>query len=314
MLLSKVWGGDRLARFGKHVTPGDAVGESWELADLAETSTGGAGGGAFRSVITNGPMAGRTLHDAMVAWGERFAGKVSLSPSGGYPLLVKFLDAKENLSVQVHPSPAYAAAHPGAYIKSECWLILDAQPGAMIYKGLKPGVTREAFGRALTGDGAGVVDLIQAVPAVPGECHNLPSGTCHALGAGVLVLEVQTASDTTFRVYDWGRKGRALHVAEAMACIDFDSPPPAAVRMDRPGGTLNAPNFTLENRSIGGEGLDLSTHCGPVVCISGKGRLESKIGSGAVLPGTTMYVPRGVAGARLTAEGPLSCVFVTAVG
>lgn len=233
--MPKVWGGDRLARFGKAVKPGDKVGESWELSDLPGTSASGAGGGAVRSVIVNGPLAGKTIHDAIELWGDALLPRAALTPEGNFPLLIKFLDAREDLSVQVHPSPAYAAKHKNAHLKTECWFVLDAKPGSVIYKGVRPGVTREVFESALrTGDGRGVVELLEAVPAVVGECHNLPSGTVHALGAGVLVAEVQTPSDTTFRVYDWGRTGRELHIEQAMECIEW-GPAPAAVKFDKPG-------------------------------------------------------------------------------
>ncbi len=199
ILKEKVWGGRRLGGLGKALPAGAMVGESWEVADLASTSEGGGGGGAARSVIREGALAGRTLHDAMRLWSPW------LMADGGFPLLVKFLDAREHLSVQVHPSPEYARAHPDAHLKTECWYVMEAVPGSVIYKGVKPGVTRERFEAALrAGRGEGVVELLDAVPAIVGECHNLPSGTVHALGAGVLVAEVQTPSDTTFRVYYWG--------------------------------------------------------------------------------------------------------------
>ncbi|MBC7772906.1 MAG: class I mannose-6-phosphate isomerase [Pyrinomonadaceae bacterium] len=224
MLFPKVWGGDRLALFGKHVKHGDHIGEAWELADLDSTSASGAGGGAARSIIVNGPLQGRTLREAHTLFGRDFLGHATPPhhDSAPFPLLVKYLDARENLSVQVHPSIAYAKAHPAASIKTECWYILDAEPGSVIYKGLRPGVLRKHFEKHLHGkNGEGVVADLEAVPAIPGHMHNLPSGTVHALGAGVLVAEVQTPSDTTFRVYDWGRSGRELHVAQALDCITY---------------------------------------------------------------------------------------------
>jgi mannose-6-phosphate isomerase len=227
ILKEKVWGGSRLSRFGKQVE-NKMIGESWELADLAATSASGGGGGEARSTITSGLMKGKTLHDAVNEWARDLMGGIGLSASGGFPLLVKFLDAAENLSVQVHPSPAYAAAHEGAHLKTECWYILDAAPGSVIYKGIRPGVTKASFAAHIK-DGSVVNDLV-AIPAVVGECHNLPSGTCHALGAGVLVAEVQTPSDTTFRVFDWGRRGRELHIEQALECIDF-GPAPAATKL-----------------------------------------------------------------------------------
>lgn len=217
----KVWGGRALERWGRTL-PGGAetnVGESWELADLDATSPSGGGGAGAHSRIRNGPLRERVLREVVKDFGGRVTGKLRLSPEWGFPLLLKYLDARENLSVQVHPSEAYAEAHPEAHLKSEAWYIVDAEPGAVIYKGVRDGTTPEAFAEAI---GAGTVeDFLIAVPAVPGECHYLPSGTCHALGAGILVAEIQTASDTTFRVFDWGRTNRDLHIEEALACIDF---------------------------------------------------------------------------------------------
>lgn len=319
MLLDKVWGGDRLAAFGKPIARGSHVGESWELADLASTSAGGAGGMAMVSVIRNGPFAGRTLRQVVASQGKALTGPVRMAADGGYPLLVKYLDAAEHLSIQVHPSPAYAKAHPGALIKSECWLVLAAEPGATIYAGLKPGTTRASFLEALK---AGrTAECMNAIEVSVGECYELPSGTCHALGAGVVCLEVQTASDTTFRVHDWGRTGRELHLDQAMACIDFDAPPVKAVRPDQsPAGRpfLVTPDFSLEYRSVGPEGLLLADRPGPVAIIGGKGSLvdwlkgyrPERLGAG-----TTLLVPHQVPmSARLVGEAasPLQCVLVTA--
>ena len=259
VLMPKVWGGDRLTRFRKAVRVGDRVGECWEVADMPSTSASGAGGEPVRSVIANGPLAGRTLHEALAAWGVRLMGTARATPGGDFPLLVKFLDARENLSVQVHPSPAYATANPGAHLKTECWYILDAKPGAVIYKGFKPGVTRAMLAEAITlagrlarfdapGRTHPVVDLLASVPAIRGEMHDLPSGTVHALGAGVMVAEVQMASDTTFRLYDWGRVGRALHIEESLACVD-EAPPPPASRLaagERMARLVTTERFTVD--------------------------------------------------------------------
>lgn len=220
----KVWGGRTLEQLG-HTLPGGVetrIGESWELADLAQTSVSGGGGGAERSVIANGPLAGKTFSDVIREAGADVLGDVKLTRDGGFPILLKFLDARDNLSVQVHPSPEYAAKHKDAFLKSEAWYILAADEGAVIYKGVKPGVSAERFRKAIEGNT--IEDLMIAVPVKPGDCHYLPSGTCHALGAGVLVAEVQTPSDTTYRVYDWGRAGRELHVDQAMQCITFGPP------------------------------------------------------------------------------------------
>ncbi len=226
ILKEKVWGGRRLASFGKSLPEGVNIGESWELADLSSTSASGGGGDAAISVISNGAMKGKTVRDAIGEWGAGMMGDVQLSGEGGFPLLVKYLDAREHLSVQVHPSAAYAAEHAEAHLKTESWFVLDAEPGSVIYKGLKDGVTREDLKKAIT-DGT-VPEVMRSEPAVVGACHTLESGTVHALGAGVLVAEVQTPSDTTYRVYDWaseyGREGRELHVEQAVECASFAEP------------------------------------------------------------------------------------------
>lgn len=220
----KVWGGRALEKLGRRL-PGDdqtLIGESWELADLGVTSASGGGGGEARSRISHGPLAGRTLHELMNQYGPALMGDLMPSEFGEFPLLVKYLDAHQNLSVQVHPSMAYLEKNDDAFLKSEAWYIVAAQPGAVIYKGMQQGVTAEQLRAALEVNTAEAVEpLLVKVPVQAGDCHYLPSGTCHALGGGVLVAEVQTPSDTTFRVFDWGRQGRELHVEEALQCIDF---------------------------------------------------------------------------------------------
>ncbi len=220
----KVWGGRALEKLGRTLPQGK-IGESWEVADLPGTSPSGGGGGQERSVIANGPLAGQTLHQIMHRYGRQFMGRLQPTASGDFPILIKYLDARENLSVQVHPSPQYAAAHPEAHLKHEAWYIVDAEPGAAIYKGIRAGVTPEQFREAIEkNDRQAVESLLIRVPVKAGDCHYLPSGTCHALGAGIVVAEVQTPSDTTFRVYDWGRTDRELHIEQAMQCITFGPP------------------------------------------------------------------------------------------
>ncbi len=318
ILKEKVWGGRRLARLGKVLVPGVDVGESWEIADLASTSSSGGGGGAARSIIANGPLAGSSLHDAMALWGEGLLGGAEPSDAGGFPLLVKFLDAREHLSVQVHPSPAYARAHPGAHLKTECWYVVDAEPGSVIFKGVKPGVTREDFAGALrTGQGEGVVELLASVPAVVGECHNLPSGTVHALGAGVLVAEVQTPSDTTFRVYDWakeyGRTGRELHIEQALECIDFaPATPGVRTRAGKPVARLVTTDFYAVDE-LGGEcRVEVpGGQCMVLVCVEGVVTIENAVGTTTTLSrGSVALVPAGVCGELTTGADSRGLVFL----
>ena len=228
--LEKIWGGRRIETLlGKPLPAGKNIGESWEIYDFPP-GVADASPGWFSSVIANGPRAGQTLHDLLAECGDDLMGDVALvGPHRQFPLVIKFLDAKDDLSVQVHPDPAYAAAHAHAHLKSEAWYVVDAEPGSRILKGLAPGATRQMFGEALR-DGS-VERLIGAVPAKNGQCFYLPSGTVHALGAGILAAEVQTPSDTTFRVFDFNRvepatgKLRDLHIEPAMQCIDFSGSP-----------------------------------------------------------------------------------------
>lgn len=221
--LEKIWGWRRIEQLGRQL-PGGAdtpIGESWELADLPGGSNPHRNTSDQRSVITNGPLAGSTLHDLIAEMGPRFMGRLHPTQGGDFPLLVKYLDAREHLSLQVHPTAAYAADHPEASLKSEAWYVVAAEPGSVIYKGLRPDVTPETFhAAAVSGDAGRIEPLMQIIPARIGDCHYLPSGLCHALGAGVMVAEVQTPSDTTFRVYDWGRD-RATDLQQAMACMRF---------------------------------------------------------------------------------------------
>ena len=221
--VEKIWGGTKLQSvLGKTLPQGKLIGESWELYDFPPGIVDQSGQWVS-SEIANGPLAGRSLHWVIEQYKADVHGDVPLLNGSQFPILIKFLDAREDLSVQVHPPKAYAAAHPGSHLKTEAWYVMENDPGARLYRGLKPDVTREQFRQSIA-DGS-VMDLVNAIEVKPGQCFFLPSGTVHALGAGILVAEVQTPSDTTFRVFDFNRlengKPRKLHVEEALACVDF---------------------------------------------------------------------------------------------
>jgi mannose-6-phosphate isomerase len=211
----RIWGGKLLREvFGRETPKGKRIGESWELADLPSD----------KSKIVNGELAGQTLAEVISKFPKEITGKGDFSLP--FPLLIKFLDCGEMLSVQVHPDKTTSERTGKGDFKTECWYIIKASPGAMIYKGLKEGVTREKFERALR---AGSVDkMLNKVEVKAGECHYLPAGTVHAIGAGLLIAEIQTPSDTTYRIFDWNRvdeKGRPrpIHIEEALESIHFDS-------------------------------------------------------------------------------------------
>ena len=205
----KIWGGRNLQRlFGRDLPAGESIGESWELADLVE--------GVSR--VANGPAAGTSLTDLTGRLGPRLLGGSRPMPDGRFPLLLKLLDANDILSLQVHPdADAVKAIGPGAALKTECWYVIESR-GGMIYKGVLPGVTAEQFRKAVQSDT--VERFVNACKVEAGDFHYLPAATVHALGAGVVVAEVQTPSDITYRVTDWGR-GREIHVERSMRCIHF---------------------------------------------------------------------------------------------
>jgi mannose-6-phosphate isomerase len=210
----RIWGGQKLREvFGKDLPAGQKIGESWELADLPED----------KSVIANGELAGQTLRSAIEQYPNEITGDENFPLP--FPLLIKILDAEDVLSVQVHPDPETCRRMGKGEPKTECWYIIAAEPGAVIYKGLNKGVTKEQFTEAI--EKGAVAEMLVKLPVRAGECHFLPAGTAHAIGPGLLIAEIQTPSDTTYRVFDWNRvddagKARELHIEEALESIHFD--------------------------------------------------------------------------------------------
>jgi len=212
------WGGSHLGTIlGKPIGDATDCAESWEVADH----------GNDQSVVIDGPLQGKTLSQLMVEQGRALLGKHA-GPTQ-FPLLIKFLDAQDRLSVQVHPNDDEARqVDPTENGKTEAWVIIAAEPGSQLYVGLKPGVDRHALEQSLT-EGR-VEDCLHSFSVSTGDCVFIPSGAVHAIGEGILLAEVQQSSDLTFRMYDWGRLGtdgkpRDLHIEQALECIDFNRGP-----------------------------------------------------------------------------------------
>ncbi|MCK6484268.1 MAG: hypothetical protein HUU22_10120 [Phycisphaerae bacterium] len=225
----KIWGGRALERLlDKRLPPGEAIGESWEVADLE----------SGQSVVAAGPSRGRTLSQMVAAWGADLTGRASLA-DGRFPLLIKFLDARQPLSIQVHPGPRTCAQRGTSRdLKHEAWYVIEAEPNAVIYRGTRPGVTREQL--AAAGPTRAVVDLLNAAPTKADQCVYCPAGTLHALGGGLVVAEVQTPSDVTYRLYDWERVRPAadagMHVAECLEVMEWNEPDPRHTARSHVGG------------------------------------------------------------------------------
>lgn len=221
----RVWGGRALESFLGRKLPGTTpIGESWEMVDRPEA----------QSVVASDPWAGRTLRDIMTAHAADIMGP-AWPKERPFPILVKWLDCRERLSLQVHP-PASIAAKLGGEPKTENWYVARAEPGAAVLAGLTPGVDATRF-RAAVGDNTAEA-LVHRLPTQAGDSLLIHSGVMHAIDGGNLILEIQQNSDTTYRVYDWGRVGldgkpRAMHLEQSMASLEANSAPtPALVRSD----------------------------------------------------------------------------------
>lgn len=256
VLLPKPWGGELLEPWLGLEPSGRSIGEAWLCSDLDVTAVSGAGGGAFISLIDQGWGAGRTIREVIQESGVELLG----GECSRLPLLMKLLDASRHLSVQVHPSEHYASRFPDAHVKSEAWYALDLRPSALFMVGLKDvgaGASLQQVARA----GEIESHLCQRVVGA-GDAVFIPSGTVHALGAGSTVFEVQTASDTTFRLYDWSRQtsspGRELHIEEAILASDLGLEAQWSIAEERRGSAcvFSTSAFSLYSLEHGAHRLD----------------------------------------------------------
>ncbi|MEY3897150.1 MAG: hypothetical protein RLZZ214_2671 [Verrucomicrobiota bacterium] len=285
LYMERVWGGRELERvYGRSLPdPEKPFGESWEIVDREKE----------QSVVSEGPLAGTTLHDLWTKRREEIFGS-GLPAHPRFPILIKVLDARDDLSIQVHP-PVHLAAGLGGEPKTEMWVIADCDPGAKLHVGLKNGVTREDFEKSIA-DGT-VADCVHAITPQTGDSIFIASGRLHAIGAGFLIHEIQQNSDTTYRVFDWNRLGldgqpRELHVAESLASIDFNDFEPT---MDTPvGDTLAACEYFKTDRKSLAAGDSIANPRDDQFSILSvvEGRLESP-GGRRFGKGSFILLPRG---------------------
>jgi mannose-6-phosphate isomerase len=246
-----IWGGRRLGTvLQKPIGNEGDYAESWELSDYHDSV----------SVVYEGSLAGTTLRQLVQKRGQELLGS-AVDSHDQFPLLVKFIDAHQNLSVQVHPNDEKGRRLAGDNGKTETWVIIDAEPGSLIYAGLKLGVGEAEFTEAI--QRKTVEHLLHRFEPKPGESILIEAGTVHAIGAGVLLAEIQEMSDATFRIDDWGRLGddgkpRPLHIRQAMESIDFSRGPVDPIRPEVElidgGGTrerlARSPYFALERLKL----------------------------------------------------------------
>ncbi len=237
LFMERAWGGRRLESvLGKKLPPGKRIGESWEIVDRPEA----------QSVVRQGRWRGQTLHELWRDHRAEIFGE-SMTEALRFPILAKLLDARERLSLQVHPDAAAAVAGLGEP-KSEMWYFAAADDSAEIYGGLRTGVTRNHLEEAVRQGMA--AELVHRIAVKTGDAFFVPSGRLHAIGAGNMLIEIQQNSDTTFRLFDWGRSAqegppRPLQIAEALQSIAFDDFEPELICPS--GETLvQCPYFTVE--------------------------------------------------------------------
>jgi mannose-6-phosphate isomerase len=217
LLKEKVWGGNALAsRFNKKSEGSNHLGESWELSAVADNL----------SVISNGFLAGNNIEELIEVYMGDITGDSIFEKFGNeFPLLIKFIEAQEDLSIQVHPDDALAKKRHFAYGKTEMWYILESKKGSKIYTGFRDGVTKDLYEESIRN--GTIEDLMNVEIAETGDTFFTPAGRVHAIGEGIVLVEIQQTSDITYRIFDWNRKSsggkkRELHTDLALEAIDFN--------------------------------------------------------------------------------------------
>ena len=309
----RLWGGRRLGNLLSAPLPGDGpIGEAWLLSDRDD----------HPSRVADGPLKGRTIGQLVKQWPEQLLGKLA-GRFRRFPLLLKFLDARDMLSVQVHPSDQQTKNLPeGESGKTEAWVVLEAGPESLIYAGLKPGTTADGVRRAIAD--RTIADHLASFRPKPGDGIFLPAGTVHSLG-DLVVFEVQENSDVTFRLYDWGHvdaktgQPRPLQVDQAMACIDFAQgaigPVVPAVEEVKP--VLRERLFDCEHfglwrlraESPFTVGIEGTPHV--LVCTAGGGQVEHDGTDYAVGKGDVLLLPAVVGACLCRPRGTVSLLDIS---
>lgn len=309
------WGGRKLgSMLGKAIGDDSDYAESWEIADHADGM----------SLVADGPLSGMTLAELIKTAPVSLFGKYASFTQ--FPLLIKFLDANDWLSLQVHPDDAKAKRYnPVENGKTEAWVILHAEPSSQICAGLKPEVTPEQLRAAIaTGQ---TEDLLNIYNVKAGDCIFVPAGTVHALGPGIVLAEVQQQSNLTFRLHDWGRvdvngKSRPVHLEESMACTDFGRGPvrPVVARKVTEGDNIaeelvRCPYFVIRRHTASKEvSLADREEFRILMILEGTGRLETSRGSRTCEKGTTILIPACCRSLQIVPETNLTFLEVLGPG
>lgn len=314
ILKSTIWGGEKIAPYKQIATDQRQIGESWELSGVKGNE----------SVVAEGPDAGMTLPELIARDGAALLGRANAERFGAeFPLLIKFIDARQDLSIQVHPDDRLAAERHQSKGKTEMWYVVAADEGAHLRSGFAKQVTPAEY-EASVEDNT-ITDLLADYKIAPGDVFFLPAGRIHAICTGCFVAEIQQTSDITYRIYDYGRRGadgktRELHTELAKDAIDYTVLPDYRTRYeaakDREVELVSCPYFTTSLLDLTAEKeMDLAALDSfvVVICMEGRGTIADD--RGGVLPihqGETVLVPASVGSLRLTPEGGMklltSCI------
>jgi mannose-6-phosphate isomerase len=310
-LTQQIWGGDALVKvYGQPGDPGATLGESWQCWDA--------------NAVTNGPLAGRSVADLRGQLGADLLGDIDASRI--FPILTKIIDARDRLSVQVHPDDAYAQRVEGEpFGKTECWYVLHADEGAELVLGWMRDTSREEYLKRVADGSLG--DILRRVPVRAGDAYYLPSGTLHAIGKGIVVFETQQASDLTYRIFDWNRIGadgkpRELHVDKAADVLNYHRGERAAIgSIDYTFENLRRtlliadPRFTVERIVASADPASIATQNRPLIAMALDRRLAISCdgGSATLEPYRTALIPAAAGWATFASadDAPAPFMFVT---
>ena len=276
-----IWGGRRLAEEYGIQSDKDILAEAWVLSCHPDGP----------SVVQNGPCAGQTLPEYLARTGRQAWG-TNCEQFRDFPMLIKLIDARSDLSIQVHPSDEYALAHEGQYGKTEMWVALEATPGAYLYYGFRQAVTREEFAARIA---AGTLtEVLRKVSVKAGDVFFIPSGTLHAIGPGLVIAEIQQNSNITYRVFDYNRVGadgktRPLHVEKALEVTDL-SP---AEELDFGPHLGKSPYFTVDRHQGGFRGMCGGESFHALLVTAGTGALRCGGEEHPLAPGGCFFLPAG---------------------
>ncbi len=310
ILKHRIWGGGKLATvLGKEI-PDNRTGESWELSAVKGDV----------SVVSNGALEGTPLDQLIAQFPEELLGKDVYKKFGNqFPLLFKFIDAREDLSIQVHPNDKLAKERHNSFGKTEMWYVMDADPGSEIIVGFKPGATPEKYLQAL--EDKTLPQMLERKKAAAGDVFFLETGTVHAIGAGILLAEIQQTSDITYRIYDWDRtdengKGRELHVDQALQAMNYDRVD-AVRKYDNAENSANkivdCPYFTTNFIPLGGDYAPKVPKGSFAVymCVEGSFAIRASEVDYIFTKGDTVLVPAVLNREKLSGNATLLQVYVS---